>query len=123
MLASVGQAIAYERADEQKLDLYLSTKRAFTAVVFTNGGGWHLGIRKSVATIGVRLRSHGFGSALLSHRLAPKDRFAAQIERVPAAVAWVKRNIPGKGGSPQPDSHDGSQVGSQLSLVLASDPP
>src|SRR5262249_29225995 len=95
MSAAVEKDIAYGGAEEQKLDLYLPAERGFTTVVFTYGGGWHSGSRKSVAPVGEKLRSLGFGVALLSHRLSPKDRFPAQIEDVAAAFAWVKRNIAG----------------------------
>jgi acetyl esterase/lipase len=90
--------------------------------VFTYGGGWHSGSRKSVAPVGEKLRSLGFGAALLSHRLAPKDRFPAQIEDVAAAFAWVKRNIAGKGGDPHRVFLMGHSSGAHLSLLLASDP-
>jgi acetyl esterase/lipase len=82
--AAVEKDIAYGAAEEQKLDLYLSAARGFTTVVFTHGGGWHSGSRKSVAAVGEKLRDLGFGAALLSHRLSPKDRFPAQIEDVAA---------------------------------------
>jgi acetyl esterase/lipase len=114
--------IAYGGAEEQKLDLYLPARREFATVVFTYGGGWHSGSRKSVAPVGEKLRSLGFGAALLSHRLSPKDRFAAQIEDVAAALAWVKRNIAGKGGDPHRVFLMGHSSGAHLSLLLVSDP-
>src|SRR5690348_2210774 len=77
--------------DQQMLDLYLPAKRGFMTVVFTYGGGWHTGSRKSVAAIGKKLQGLGYGGALLSHRLAPKDKFPAQIEDVAEAFAWVKK--------------------------------
>jgi len=79
--------------DQQMLDLYLPNKKDFTTIVFTFGGGWHSGSRKSVKPIGEKLQSLGFGCALLSHRLAPQDTFPAQIEDVAAGFAWVKKNI------------------------------
>jgi acetyl esterase/lipase len=122
LLAAVEQDIAYGGAEEQKLDLYLPVEREFTTVVFTYGGGWHSGSRKSVASVGEKLQRLGFGTALLSHRLSPKDRFPAQIEDVAAAFAWVKRNIAGKGGDPHRVFLMGHSSGAHLSLLLASDP-
>src|SRR6202140_3296035 len=87
--------------DQQKLDLYLPEKKGFTTIVFTYGGGWHSGSRKSVTPIGKKLQSLGFGCALLSHRLSPKDKFPAQIEDVAAGFAWVKKNIAERGGNPK----------------------
>jgi acetyl esterase/lipase len=77
--ATVENDIAYGGAEEQKLDLYLPARRGFTTVVFTYGGGWHSGSRKSVAPVGEKLWGLGFGATLLSHRLSPKDRFPVQI--------------------------------------------
>lgn len=95
--------IAYgEGGDQQKLDLYVPEKKGFATIVFTYGGGWHSGSRKSVTPIGKKLQSLGFGCALLSHRLAPKDTFPAQIEDVAAGFAWVKKNIAEMGGRDVP---------------------
>src|SRR5690348_1469781 len=87
--------------DQQKLDLYLSAKTGFTTVVFTFGGGWHRGGRKSVTPVGKKFQELGYGCALLSHRLAPADKFPAQAEDVAAAFAWVQKNIGTRGGDPK----------------------
>src|SRR5437016_6263356 len=87
--------------DQRMLDLYLPGRKGFTTVVFTYGGGWHTGSRKSVTPIGQKLQNFGYGCALLSHRLAPKDRFPAQAEDIAAAFAWIKKNIEAKGGDPK----------------------
>jgi acetyl esterase/lipase len=108
--------------DQQKLDLYLPAKSNFTTVVFTYGGGWHTGSRKSVAPIGEKLQSFGYGCALLSHRLGPKDKFPAQIEDVAAGFVWVKRHITEKGGDPGRVFLVGHSSGAHLSLLLAADP-
>jgi acetyl esterase/lipase len=80
-LPAVEKDIPYsDGTDLQKLDLYLPAKEGFSTVVFTYGGGWHSGSRKSVAAIGETLQGLGFGCALLSHRLSPKDKFPAQVE-------------------------------------------
>ncbi len=108
--------------DQQKLDLYLPAGKGFTTFVFTYGGGWHTGSRKSVAPVGEKLQSQGYGCALLSHRLSPKDRFPAQVEDVAAGFAWVKRHIAGKGGDPGRIFLMGHSSGAHLSLLLATDP-
>jgi acetyl esterase/lipase len=108
--------------DQQMLDLYLPDKKGFTIVVFTYGGGWHSGSRKSVAQIGERLQGLGYGCALLSHRLAPKDKFPAQAEDVAAAFAWVKKNIGAKGGDSKRVVLMGHSSGAHLSLMVATDP-
>lgn len=108
--------------DQQKLDLYLPGKKDFITIVFTYGGGWHTGSRKSVAPIGAKLQSLGYGCALLSHRLSPQDKFPAHIEDVAAGFAWVKRNIAAKHGNPKRVFLVGHSSGAQLSLLLATEP-
>jgi acetyl esterase/lipase len=122
-LPSLEKDIPYvDGGDEQKLDLYLPNKEGFATVVFTYGGGWHSGSRKSVTAVGEKLQSLGFGCALLSHRLGPKDSFPAQIEDVAAAFAWVKKNVADKGGNPKRIFMMGHSSGAHLSLLLATDP-
>jgi acetyl esterase/lipase len=119
---SVELDIAYaDGGDQQKLDLYLPEQKGFATVVFTYGGGWRTGSRKSVTPIGKRLQSLGFGCALLSHRLAPQNKFPAQIEDVAAAFAWIKKNIAARGGDPKRVFLMGHSSGAHLSLLLATD--
>jgi acetyl esterase/lipase len=108
--------------DQQMLDLYLPDKKNFTTVVFTYGGGWRSGSRKSVTPIGEKLQALGYACALPSHRLAPKHKFPAQAEDLAAAFAWVKRNIPAKGGDPKRVVLMGHSSGAHLSLLIATDP-
>jgi acetyl esterase/lipase len=107
--------------DQQKLDLYLPEQQGFSTIVFTYGGGWHSGSRKSVTPIGEKFQSLGFGCALLSHRLAPQDKFPAQVEDVAAAFAWVKKHIAARGGNPKQIFLMGHSSGAHLSLLLAAD--
>ncbi len=115
--------VAYaDGGDEHKLDLYLPARKDFPTVVFTYGGGWHTGSRKSVTPIGKQLQSLGFGCALVSHRLSPKDTFPAQAEDVAAAFAWVKKHIADRGGDPRRVYLMGHSSGAHLSLLIAADP-
>jgi acetyl esterase/lipase len=115
--------IAYgDGGDQQKLDLYLPAKKGFATVMFTYGGGWRSGGRKSVTDIGKKLQTLGFGCALISHRLAPTHKFPAQIEDVAAAFAWLKKNIAAKGGDPGRMYVMGHSSGAHLTLLLAADP-
>src|ERR1700730_2854755 len=103
--------------DQQKLDLYLPEGKKFATIVFTYGGGWHSGSRKGVAAIGTKFQSLGYGCALLSHRLAPKDKFPAQIEDVAAGFAWVKKHIGQRGGNSKRVFLMGHSSGAHLSLL------
>jgi acetyl esterase/lipase len=121
--ASVEKDISYANGgDQQKLDLYLPRQKNFPTVVFVYGGGGHSGSRKGVAAVGKKLQSLGYGCALLSHRLAPKDKFPAQIEDVAAGFAWVKKHIAEKGGDPKRTFIMGHSSGAHLSALLACDP-
>jgi acetyl esterase/lipase len=111
-----------EGGDQHKLDLFLPEQKGFTTIVFTYGGGWHTGSRKSVTRIGEQLQRLGFGCALPSHRLGPKDKFPAQAEDVAAAFAWVKKSIEARGGNPKRVVLMGHSSGAHLSLLLATDP-
>jgi acetyl esterase/lipase len=118
----VEKDVAYaDGGDEQKLDLYLPDKKGFTTVVFTYGGGWQRGSRKSVTLIGEKFRGLGYGCALLSHRLGPKAKFPAQAEDVAAGFAWVKKHIAEKGGDPRRVFLAGHSSGAHLSLLVAAD--
>jgi hypothetical protein len=75
------------------------------------GEGWHRGSRDSATPIVEKVQSLGFGCALLSHRLGPKDKYPAQVEDVATAFAWMKRPIAEKGGNRErvfPVAHVGS---------------
>jgi acetyl esterase/lipase len=111
-----------EGGDQHKLDLYLPERKDFTTIVFTYGGGWHTGSRKSVTAIGKELQRLGFGCALPSHRLGPDDKFPAQAEDLAAAFAWVKKNIEARRGDPKRAVLMGHSSGAHLSLLLATNP-
>jgi acetyl esterase/lipase len=121
--ASAELDLAYaEGGDEHKLDLYLPARKGFATIVFTYGGGWHTGSRKSVTPVGKQLQSLGYGCALVSHRLSPAHKFPAQAEDVAAAFAWVKKNIAAKGGDAGQVHLMGHSSGAHLSLLIAADP-
>jgi acetyl esterase/lipase len=122
-LPAVEKDVPYaDGGDQRMLDLYLPNKKGFTTIVFTYAGGWHTGSRKSVTPIGDQMQGLGYGCALLSHRLGPKDKFPAQAEDVAAAFAWVKKNIETRGGDPKRVILMGHSSGAHLSLLLATDP-
>ncbi|MSR63413.1 MAG: alpha/beta hydrolase [Planctomycetes bacterium] len=111
----------YGENEKQVLDLYLPAKKDFPTVVFTYGGGWHSGSGKSCTPIAEALRAHGYGCALLSHRLSPPDVWPAMIEDEARAFAWVHEHVAEHGGDPQRLFLMGHSSGAQLALLLASD--
>lgn len=120
---SVEFDIPYAAAgDETKLDLYLPDRTDFATIVFTFGGGWHRGSRKSVAAVAETLQALGYACALPSHRLAPDHKFPAPAEDLAAAFAWVHKHIGEKGGNPRRLVLMGHSSGAHLSLLIAADP-
>jgi acetyl esterase/lipase len=113
--------LSYGELPKQVLDLYLPAHPRFPTVVFVYGGGWHAGSGKSCTPIAQHLRAHGYGCALLSHRLAPPDLWPAMIEDVALAFAWVKAHVAEHGGDPARLFLVGHSSGAQLALLLASD--
>jgi len=113
--------VAYGELEKQTLDLYLPAGERFPTVVFVYGGGWHAGSGKSCTPVAERLRAHGYGCALLSHRLCPPDVWPAMIEDVAAAFAWVHEHVAEHGGDPARLFLAGHSSGAQLVMLLASD--
>jgi acetyl esterase/lipase len=121
-LPAVEKDLPYAQGgDQQMLDLYLPDKEGFLTIVFIYGGGWHTGSRKSVTRIGEMFQRRGYGCALLSHRLSPRDKFPAQAEDVAAGFAWVKKHIGDKGGDPKRVILMGHSSGAHLALLMATD--
>jgi len=117
--------LAYGELPKQVLDLYLPAVGpggGFPTVVFIYGSGWHSGSGKSCAAVAERLGAHGFGCALLSHRLSPPDLWPAMIEDVARAFAWVHTHVGEHGGDPGSLFLMGHSSGAQLALLLATDP-
>jgi acetyl esterase/lipase len=79
---------------ELKLDLAMPKEGEgpFPAIVCLHGGGWIAGERQQMrGTIEVLAR-RGYVAISPDYRLAPRDRFPAQIEDCKAAVRWLRAN-------------------------------
>jgi acetyl esterase/lipase len=59
-------------------------------VIFIHGGGWQAGDRKDFHPFMFQFSKAGIFCASVQYRLAPKDRFPAQIEDVKCAVRWLR---------------------------------
>jgi len=114
--------IHYGPGPMQVVDLFLPDRAGFSTIVYTYGGGWHSGSGKSSIPIAEELVQLGYACALVSHRLFPPDPFPAPAEDLAAAFAWVKSNIRSRGGDPNKVILAGHSSGSQLSLLIATDP-
>ena len=111
-----------EGGEQQKLDLYLPKQKDFATVVFTYGGGWQAGSRKSVTPIGEKLQGLGFGCALLSHRLSPKDKFPRTSRTSPSRSRGSRRTSRTRAATRNASFWSGTVPRAHLSLLLATEP-
>jgi acetyl esterase/lipase len=79
---------------ELKLDLAMpgEGEGPFPAVVCIHAGGWVGGDRKQMAQTIATLAGRGYVAVAPDYRLAPRDRFPAQVEDCKAAVRWLRAN-------------------------------
>lgn len=77
-----------------KLDLAMPADGdgPFPAVVCIHGGGWVGGDRKQMDQTIRALAKRGYVAVSPDYRLAPRDRFPAQVEDCKAAVRWLRAN-------------------------------
>ncbi|MGB2821954.1 MAG: alpha/beta hydrolase, partial [Phycisphaerae bacterium] len=87
--------IVYARPGERKLLLDAYVPKAsgpFPAVLVVHGGAWASGNRRQLSGIARALAVAGYAAFAIDYRLAPKDRFPAQIEDCRSAVRWIVDN-------------------------------
>jgi acetyl esterase/lipase len=87
--------IVYAKVGETKLLLDGYIPRAdgpFPAVLVVHGGAWIVGNKRQLAFIARSLAERGIAAFAINYRLAPKDKFPAQIEDCRRAVRWIVNN-------------------------------
>jgi acetyl esterase/lipase len=90
----------------------------FPAIICLHAGGWIGGDRKQMkGTIEVLAR-RGYVAVSPDYRLAPQDRFPAQIEDCKAAVRWLRANAEKYGINPQRIGVFGFSAGAHLACLL-----
>ena len=84
--------IAYGAHPLQVLDVYRPKGAAgkLPVIVSVHGGGWVYGDKAVYQFYMMSLAQRGFVAVNFSYRLAPEDRFPAQIEDVKAVFDWVR---------------------------------
>ena len=86
--------VAYVRDGDplQKCDLILppTATRPCPVVVLVHGGGWISGDKWTLKSIGERLAQRNVAAVVINYRLAPKDKFPAQIDDVRLAIHFVR---------------------------------
>jgi acetyl esterase/lipase len=106
-------------------DLYLPQGAGpFPAVLVIHGGGWIHGDRSDGEGYARRLADAGFAAYNIEYRLAPADRFPAQLDDVKNALRWLSANATRLRIDPERLGLMGYSAGAHLALLagLAGEP-
>ena len=84
--------IAYGAHPMQSLDVYRpkGAKGSLPVIVSVHGGGWVYGDKALYQYYTMSLAQRGFAVVNFSYRLAPENRFPAQMEDIRAVFAWAE---------------------------------
>ena len=115
--------LPYGPDPKQRLDLTLPGGSGFATVVFVHGGSLSSGDKGDADYRGVcsPFPAIGLACASVNYRLAPSHSWPAQALDVAAATAWVRANIPSRGGDPQRLYLFGHSSGATLVALLGAD--
>jgi acetyl esterase/lipase len=89
----VRRGLTYVERPSGKLecDVYMPQgKGPFPGMLIVHGGAWRVGSRAQLAAIANEFAMHGYTAVAISYRLAPQDKFPAQIHDCQAAVRWMR---------------------------------
>ena len=105
------------------LDIYTSDKTPESGapvLLQVHGGAWTISRKEQQ---GLPLMQHmaakGWICVAINYRLAPRDRWPAQIEDVKRAIGWIKDNIADYGGDPDYVAITGGSAGGHLAALAA----
>ena len=108
------------------LDIYTSTNTPDSGapvLLHVHGGAWTIGTKEQQ---GLALMEHlaakGWVCVSVNYRLAPRDRWPAQVIDVKQAIAWIKDHIADYGGDPDYIAITGGSAGGHLSSLAALTP-
>jgi len=116
-------AAAYRTVDGRELTMHLyapvDPEPLRAGVLFVHGGGWMGGCPTWHLRQCCALAERGNVAATMSYRLAPADRWPAQLEDVLAGVAWLREQAPGLGLDRDRLVIAGGSAGGHLALHAA----
>lgn len=109
-----------ERGDEKLLaDIYVPEGEGpFPGVLVVHGGAWVMGNRLQLGNVSRKLSRSGYSAVAINYRLAPTNRFPAQIEDCKTAVRWMRTNADKYKIDPQRLGGWGYSAGAQLVGLL-----
>lgn len=116
------QVVGKAGETELKLDLAVPSvgKGPFPVIVCVHGGGWRAGSYKDPVfqNLMKTFAEHGFASASIQYRLAPKFQFPHQIEDCKCAVRWLRVNAAKFNLDPERFGAIGGSAGGHLVCLL-----
>ena len=84
------------------LDLYAPAQaRGAPIVLFIHGGSWKGGSKDGYTFVGESLARVGYLTAVMSYRLAPKNRYPSFIQDAAQALRWLQDHAAERGGDPK----------------------
>lgn len=111
------QTLAYGADPLQAIDVYDSPGATGPVLAFVHGGGWRRGDKAIVHSLPDYAQRHGFTLASIGYRLVPQVSAREQAEDVAAAVAMIRRTLPGR-----PVVLVGHSAGAHLVALVGVDP-
>jgi acetyl esterase/lipase len=88
--------VVYGRGGEEELRLDLFVPKQVSgplpALVILHGGGWAKGSHEAFRPIASAFAAHGYVTATVGYRFAPRHAFPAQIHDAKCAVRWLRAN-------------------------------
>lgn len=88
-----GVAYAERDSGPLKADVYIPKGEGpFPGMLVVHGGAWRMGTREQLAGAALFLAEHGYTAVAIEYRLAPQDKWPAQIYDCAAAVRWMREH-------------------------------
>jgi triacylglycerol lipase len=118
----VREKIVYSTVEgnELFLDAYVPKDEGqHPAVLVVHGGAWRSGNRAQLRSYAVSLAKRGFSCFAINYRLAPKNKFPAQIDDCRAAVKWIRSHAAEYKVNPEKLGAIGYSAGGHLVCLLA----
>ena len=118
----VREKIVYSKVADRELLLDAWVPKDDTlhaAVLVVHGGAWRSGDRKQLGGYANALAKRGFACFAIDYRLAPNDKFPAQIDDCREAVKWIRSHAAEYKIDPDKLGAIGYSAGGHLVCLLA----
>lgn len=118
---TVTDSVVYSTVGDRQLlcDVYQPKgDKLRPAVLVVHGGAWRSGNRKQLQSYAKALAERGCVCFAIDYRLAPKNKFPAQIDDCRAAVKWIRQNAETYNVDPKRLGAIGYSAGGHLVTLL-----